>query len=68
MSRAPSRSRPEDAYSNYQQKMKLLGRVKYINQLARLEYEDKLTELHSKYTTQTKKSVQNKLKAKNQIA
>lgn len=31
-----SRSKPEDAVSNYQSKMKVLGRVKYINQLARL--------------------------------
>ena len=29
-------SRPEEAYSNYQEKMKALGRVRYINQLAQL--------------------------------
>jgi hypothetical protein len=33
-----------------------------------MEYEDKLTELQSKYTGKTRQSFQKKLKAKNQIA
>lgn len=48
--------------------MKALGRVRYINPLARLDYEQKLTELHTKYSSKTKQSVQKKMKAKNQIA
>lgn len=48
--------------------MKALGRVRYKNQLAQLEYEEKLTELHTKYSSKTKQSIQKKLRARNQIA
>lgn len=52
----------------YREKMKTLGRVRYRNQLAQMEYEEKLTELHTKYSFKTKESVQKKLRARNQIA
>lgn len=52
----------------YNEKMKALGRTKYINQLAQLDYEDKLTELHSKYSKASKDTMMKKIKAKNQIA
>lgn len=42
-SRGTMRSRPEDAYQNYQEKMKKLAMIDYMNPIARLEYEEKLT-------------------------
>ena len=38
-SRGTMRSRPEDAYKNYQSKIKSLASVDYMNPIARLEYE-----------------------------
>ena len=61
-------SRPDMAVRTYNEKVKALGSVRYINQLAQLDYEDKLTELHTKYTKASKDTMMKKIKAKNQIA
>lgn len=50
------------------QKKQLLKKYKYLNQLARMEYEDKEEEVYSRYTRQSKATVLKKIKARNQIA
>jgi len=66
------RARGSVAYSKRSitiaQKRKTLMMIRYINPLARLDYEDKMEEVHTKYTKMTKQSVVNKIKAKNRIA
>lgn len=51
-----------------EQKRKTLQKYKYINQLARMEYEDKQDEVHTKFTRQSKATISKKIMAKNQIA
>lgn len=51
-----------------QEKKKVLQKTKFINQLARLEYEEKQEEVHTKYTRSNRETVLKKIKAKNQIA
>lgn len=45
-----------------------LSRKQYLNPLARLDYEDKEMEVFTKITKQSQKTVQKKLKARNQLA
>lgn len=49
-------------------KKRTLHRVKYINQLARLDYEEKMGEVYTKYSKLSKASAMKKIMAKNQIA
>jgi hypothetical protein len=49
-------------------KLTALARKQYLNPLARLEYEDREMEVYTKLTKQSQKTVQKKLKAKNQLA
>ena len=50
------------------QKRMTLQMYRYINPLARLDYEDKMEQVHTKYTKLSKQSVMKKIKAKNRIA
>ena len=50
------------------EKKKALMMKRYINPLARLDYEDKMEEVYTKYTRMSKASVLKKIKAKNRIA
>ena len=50
------------------QKRRTMKKYRYINPLARLDYEDKMTEIYTKYTQKSKQSVMKKIKAKNRIA
>ena len=54
--------------SNLQQKRENLKRYRYINQLERLEYDEKAEEIHTKYTRVSQASVMKKMKARNMIA
>lgn len=54
--------------SNVGEQKKALQKYKYINQLARMEYEDKEDEVYSRYTRLSKQTVLKKIKARNQIA
>ena len=54
--------------SKLQQQRNNLKRVRYINQLARLDYEEKAEKIHTKYTRVSRASVVKKMKARNMIA
>jgi hypothetical protein len=54
--------------SNVGERKKALQKYKYINQLARMEFEDKEEEVYSRYTRVSKQTVLKKMKARNQIA
>jgi virulence-associated protein VapD len=51
-----------------EEQKRALQRYKYINQLARMEFEDKQEEVYSRYTRVSRQTVIKKIKARNQIA